>query len=79
LAALSDPDGGTLKRVLLVLVEGVTLGTLTQAVFHESTGYLAFFTVALFITGLAFLPSADQRLIESAPDETRVARPIIRT
>ena len=79
LAALSDPDGGTLKRVLLVLVEGVTLGTLTQAVFHESTGYLAFFTVALFITGLAFLPSADRRLIESAPDETRVARPMIGT
>ena len=30
LAALSDQTGGRLKRVLLVLVEGVTLGTLTQ-------------------------------------------------
>ena len=57
LAALSDPAGGMLKRVLLVLLEGVTLGTLTQDVFHESTGYLAFFTLALFMTGLALLPS----------------------
>ena len=58
LAALSDPAGGMLKRVLLVLLEGVTLGTLTQDVFHESTGYLAFFTLALFMTGLALLPSS---------------------
>ena len=56
LAALSDPAGGMLKRVLLVLLEGVTLGTLTQDVFHESTGYLAFFTLALFMIGLALLP-----------------------
>jgi hypothetical protein len=35
----------------------VTLGTLTQNVFHESTGYLAFFTTALFMIGLAMLPS----------------------
>jgi len=58
LAALSDPAGGMLKRVLLVLLEGVTLGTLTQDAFHESTGYLAFFTLALFMTGLALLPSS---------------------
>jgi hypothetical protein len=57
LAALSDPTGGMLKRALLVLLEGVTLGTLTQNVFHESTGYVAFFTIVLFIVGLAVLPS----------------------
>jgi len=57
LAALSDPSGGMLKRALLALLEGVTLGTLTQSVFHESTGYLAFFTLALFMTGLALLPA----------------------
>jgi hypothetical protein len=57
LAALSDPTGGMLKRALLVVLEGVTLGTLTQNVFHESTGYVAFFTIALFIVGLAVLPS----------------------
>ncbi len=30
LGSLSDPAGGAVKRVLLVLLEGVTLGTLTQ-------------------------------------------------
>ena len=68
LAALSDPAGGMLKRVLLVLLEGVTLGTLTQDVFHESTGYLAFFTLVLFMTGLALLPP------RSANSESLVTR-----
>jgi hypothetical protein len=57
LAALSDPTGGMLKRALLVLLEGVTLGTLTQDVFRESTGYVAFFTIVLFLVGLAVSPS----------------------
>jgi hypothetical protein len=55
LAALSDPDGGTLKRMLLVLVEGVTLGTLTQNPFHPATGYVAFVTIVLFLIGLSLL------------------------
>jgi hypothetical protein len=59
LAALSNPSGGRLKQALLLLLEGVTLGTLTQEVFHPATGYLAFFTLLLFLFGLALLPSAD--------------------
>lgn len=58
LAALSDPAGGTLKRMLLVLVEGVTLGTLTQSAFAPATGYIAFATLVLFLVGLAMLHSA---------------------
>jgi hypothetical protein len=57
LAALSDPAGGMLKRVLLVALEGLTLGTLTQATLHPATGYLAFVTLVLFLIGLALLPS----------------------
>jgi hypothetical protein len=56
LAALSDPEGGWLKRVLLAALEGVTLGTLTQAAFAPVTGYVAFVTLSLFIVGLALLP-----------------------
>jgi hypothetical protein len=56
LAALSDPEGGVLKRVLLAALEGLTLGTLTQAPLHPATGYLAFFTLVLFLIGLAMLP-----------------------
>jgi len=56
LAAISDPAGGRLKRILLVMLEGLTLGTLTQDTFHPITGYLAFFTLVLFVIGLSLLP-----------------------
>jgi len=57
LAALADPEGGLLKRSLLALLEGLTLGTLTQVTFHPATGYIAFFTLVLFMIGLTLLPS----------------------
>jgi hypothetical protein len=56
LAALSDPEGGRLKRMLQVLLEGLTLGALSQDVYRPATGYLAFLTLALFVGGLALLP-----------------------
>ncbi|HKB12544.1 MAG TPA: hypothetical protein VKD69_17905 [Vicinamibacterales bacterium] len=59
LATLSDPGGGWLKRVLLAALEGVTLGTLTQEPFAPATGYVGFFTLALFLVGLALLPHDD--------------------
>ena len=60
LAAISDPAGGRLKRILLVMLEGLTLGTLTQDTFHPITGYLAFFTFVLFVVGLSLLPARTQ-------------------
>jgi hypothetical protein len=42
--------------VLLALLEGVTLGTLSQAPLSPATGYAAFATVLLFLVGLAMLP-----------------------
>lgn len=62
LAALSDPEGGRLRRVLLALLEGVTLGTLTQPLAHPAAGYVAFSTLIMFLTGLALLP---KRVISS--------------
>jgi hypothetical protein len=56
LAALADPEGGWLKRVLLAMIEGLTLGTLTQTIYAPITGYLAFFVLTLFLIGLALLP-----------------------
>jgi hypothetical protein len=64
LTALSDPSGGTLKRVLLVMLEGLTLGTLTQTAVNSVTGYLAFATLALFLIALALLPSREKFVIE---------------
>jgi hypothetical protein len=56
LAAISDPASGRLHRMMLVLLDGVTLGTLTQQPFHPALGYVAFVTLALFLTGVALLP-----------------------
>ena len=57
LGAISDPGEGALKRILYVLLEGVTLGTLTQPPLHPAAGYLAFAALAMFLIGLAILPS----------------------
>jgi hypothetical protein len=56
LEALSAPTAGRVARLLQVLLEGVTLGTLTQEVLHPAAGYLAFFTVVLFLIALGLLP-----------------------
>jgi len=56
LAALYAPDGGFARRVLTVLLEGVSLGTLEYDLHAPLTGYVAFFTVALFMVGLFLLP-----------------------
>jgi hypothetical protein len=57
LAALSDPAGGWLKRVLIAMLEGLTLGTLSQDLYRPATGYIAFVTLSLFVGALALLPS----------------------
>jgi hypothetical protein len=57
LAALSDPAGGWLKRTLLAMLEGLTLGTLAQDAYRPATGYIAFATLVLFIAALTLLPS----------------------
>jgi hypothetical protein len=58
LASLSNPAGGRFQRVLQVLLEGVTLGTLTQEGLHPAAGYVAFFALVVYLVGVAALPSA---------------------
>lgn len=60
LAALSHPAVGPLTRMLQALFEGVTLGSVTQQVFHPATGYVAFGTLMLYLFGLVLLPAADR-------------------
>ncbi len=67
--SLATPEAGVpqvlfnvlLRRIVLALFEGVTLGTFTQEVLHPANGYLAFGTLLLFVGGLALLPSAGSR------------------
>ena len=57
LAAVSDPAGGRMKRVLVALFDAATLGGITQAPQHAAAGYLAFAAVVLFLAGIWALPS----------------------
>jgi hypothetical protein len=68
LAALSHPAAGPLTRVLQVLFEGITLGSVTQEVFHPATGYVAFGTLVLYLFGLVLLPAADRDRLKKLED-----------
>jgi hypothetical protein len=60
LAGLHAPEAGWSRRLLTALLEGVSLGSLEQPAFAPATGYLSFFTLALYVIGLALLPSAPE-------------------
>lgn len=60
LASLYAPEGGWLKRLAGVLLEGATLGTLDAPAFAPATGYISFFTLALYVFGLILLMPAPE-------------------
>ena len=55
LEALYAPESSTLKRLLTVLLEGVTLGGLDYEAHTPATGYAAFGALALYMIGLTLL------------------------
>ncbi len=61
LAALYEPQGGLLRRVMLTLLEGVSLGTLGFVPDGAATGYLAFVTLGLYFVALVLLPGRRTR------------------
>jgi hypothetical protein len=72
LASLYNPEGGWLKRAAGTLLQGVTLGTLDTASFAPITGYIAFFTLALYVAGLillAFAEDGETKLV-ALPEQT---------
>jgi len=56
LAAVYDPASGLLRRVVLAMVEGVSLGALGFVPDSPATGYLAFVALAGFFLALILLP-----------------------
>lgn len=56
LGALYAPEGGLMKRVVLAMMEGVSLGSLAYEPAGPATGYVAFAAVLLFLGGVASLP-----------------------
>jgi hypothetical protein len=80
LGSLYDPQGGLTKRVLTVLLEGVTLGGLTYQTPAPVTGYVAFFTILLFLVGLILLPLRPQlQLARPLPLEAPVSEALTPT
>ena len=67
LAALYAPDGGWQRRLAGALLEGVTLGALGGEASAPATGYISFFTLALYVGGLALLPAAPEEEPGGAP------------
>lgn len=63
LANLYAPDGGWLKRLAGALLEGLTLGTPES--FAPATGYISFFTIALYVGGLMLVaPTPEDDVLE---------------
>jgi len=60
LASLYSPEGGWMKRMAGTLLQGVSLGTLDAPTFAPATGYISFFTLALYVTGLILLTFAPE-------------------
>jgi hypothetical protein len=56
LAAVYDPASGLLRRVVLAMVEGVSLGALGFVPDGPVTGYIAFATLVVFFLALVLLP-----------------------
>ncbi|HEX8772198.1 MAG TPA: hypothetical protein VF735_01255 [Pyrinomonadaceae bacterium] len=71
LAALYAPEGGWLKRLAGTLLEGVSLGMLESERFAPATGYISFFTLALYVGALM--------LMTPAPVEDEEADALVRT
>jgi hypothetical protein len=71
LASLYSPEGGWLKRVAGLFLQGVSLGTLDTPAFAPASGYISFFTLVLFVAGLFLIPFAQQS------DAYDVAHPVL--
>jgi hypothetical protein len=59
LASLYASDGGWFKRIAGALAQGVSLGTLDAPMFAPATGYISFFTLALYVLGLVMMGRLD--------------------
>jgi hypothetical protein len=67
LASLSAPAAGPLARIVQLLFEGVTLGSITQPAMHPAAGYIAFATLMLYLFGIVLLPRRSRNDRDDAP------------
>lgn len=74
LASLYGSEGGWLKRVAAIALEGITLGTLDGSSYAPATGYISFFALALYVIGLILLPAEP-----AEPEEMSASTKLVRT
>ncbi|HKS27706.1 MAG TPA: hypothetical protein VJS44_07795 [Pyrinomonadaceae bacterium] len=55
LSSIYAPEGSWLRKLAGLVLEGVSLGTLDAQRFAPATGYISFFTLALYVTSLILL------------------------
>lgn len=74
LDGLYAPQGSLAQRLLMTLLEGVSLGALGYAPHGQATGYVAFVTVLVYLFTLVLLPQPVRRWLPagSASDESLV-------
>lgn len=65
--ALYAPDGGLLQRLLTTLLSGVSLGGIEYQPNAAVTGYIAFFAIVLYVTGLVLLQPDGTRALTHTP------------
>jgi hypothetical protein len=75
--ALYAPDGGLLQRVLTTLMSGATLGGIAYDANAPVTGYVAFFTLVIYVVGLLLLPTAPPTTAMVRSHGTELALPAI--
>jgi hypothetical protein len=66
LASIFSPNPGVVKQIAGFLLDLGTLGTLDYQAFAPATGYICFFTLALYIGGLLLLPPSPEAKEASA-------------
>ena len=66
LASLYSPEAGWLKKLAGALLQGASLGTLDAPAFAPATGYISFFTLALYVAGLLLLTFQSNGEIDEA-------------
>jgi hypothetical protein len=79
LESMYAPDGGTLKRVMTTLMQGVSLGSIEYEPNAPVTGYAGFVTLVLYLIGLMLLPSREREPAAAVvPGSTRTGgRPLV--
>ena len=66
-AGLYSSEGGWLTRLAGVLAQGVSLGTLDAPAFAPATGYISFFTLAIYIGSLLLISPSELAVTATEP------------